>query len=167
MRWTSYKKNAFTIIEILIVVVIIGILAAALVPRLQRTQERAYDVKLEKEVRDLQSALFLYRSDKGEYPNSTFNRANTCINTTAAYAAKWQGVMNELSGYITNSIKWTHEWPYCIYYFRTYWLCDFWRDRWYAVIFATRGMEFPQYDLYGVQWERKVKARYCVYPTVK
>lgn len=38
-------KKTFTLIEMLIVIVIIGILAAALVPRLQSVQSRARDTK--------------------------------------------------------------------------------------------------------------------------
>ena len=40
----ALHKKTFTLIEMLIVVVIIGILAAALIPRLQDSQERTYDV---------------------------------------------------------------------------------------------------------------------------
>ncbi|MEI7477839.1 MAG: prepilin-type N-terminal cleavage/methylation domain-containing protein [bacterium] len=39
------KQKSFTLIEMLIVVVIIGILAAALIPRLQSVQARARDTK--------------------------------------------------------------------------------------------------------------------------
>ncbi|MEI7477147.1 MAG: prepilin-type N-terminal cleavage/methylation domain-containing protein [bacterium] len=39
------QKKSFTLIEMLIVVVIIGILAAALIPRLQSVQARARDIK--------------------------------------------------------------------------------------------------------------------------
>ena len=39
----SLKKKAFTLVEMLIVVVIIGILAAALIPRLTGAQSKARD----------------------------------------------------------------------------------------------------------------------------
>ncbi len=64
----SFKtKKAFTLIEMLIVVVIIGILAAALIPRLQSVQGRARDTKRKADISQLGSALAIYKSDVGTY----------------------------------------------------------------------------------------------------
>ena len=54
------RRKAFTLIEMLIVIVIIGILAAALVPRLQDVQYRARDTKRKADFQQLNSALFIY-----------------------------------------------------------------------------------------------------------
>ena len=50
-------KKTFTLIEMLIVIVIIGILAAALIPRLQSVQERARDTRRKTDISAIYNAL--------------------------------------------------------------------------------------------------------------
>ena len=57
------QKRTFTLIEMLIVIVIIGILAAALVPRLQSVQNRARDTKRKADLQQLSNGLYIYNSD--------------------------------------------------------------------------------------------------------
>ncbi|MDR0282205.1 MAG: prepilin-type N-terminal cleavage/methylation domain-containing protein [Candidatus Peribacteria bacterium] len=59
------QKNlkAFTLVEMLIVIVIIGILIAALLPRLQSAQARARDVSRQTGLSQIASALILYQGD--------------------------------------------------------------------------------------------------------
>jgi len=64
----SLQKKSFTLIEMLIVIVIIGILAAALVPRLQAVQWRARDTKRKADLRQIANALEIYLLDNGSYP---------------------------------------------------------------------------------------------------
>ena len=56
-------KKAFTLIEMLIVIVIIGILAAALIPRLQSVQARARDTKRKTDIRTIYNADEIYKVD--------------------------------------------------------------------------------------------------------
>ncbi len=76
MRATKNKKT-FTLIEMLIVIVIIGILAAALVPRLQSVQGRARDTKRKVDLRTLYNVFEVYRLDNGDYPDAT-NASTQC-----------------------------------------------------------------------------------------
>ena len=65
-RKLSFK--AFTLIEMLIVIVIIGILAAALVPRLQAVQNRARDTKRKADLSQVFTALMIYYEDNSSFP---------------------------------------------------------------------------------------------------
>ncbi len=62
------KREAFTLIELLIVVAIIGILAAIAVPNFLNAQLRAKIAKVESEMRNISSALEMYQMDNGMYP---------------------------------------------------------------------------------------------------
>jgi len=67
------KKNtlkAFTLVEMLIVIVIIGILIAALMPRMQQAQGRARDVTRKNDLQQCQTALVSYFWDTGKYPGN-------------------------------------------------------------------------------------------------
>ncbi|MEI7477590.1 MAG: prepilin-type N-terminal cleavage/methylation domain-containing protein [bacterium] len=61
------NKKSFTLIEMLIVVVIIGILAAALIPRLQSVQARARDTKRKADLHQIGTALAIYKEDNGGF----------------------------------------------------------------------------------------------------
>lgn len=67
---TSLKQQGLTLIEIMVVVVILGILAAVIVPRIMDRPDEARIVAAKNDVRALTSALKLYRLDNTVYPST-------------------------------------------------------------------------------------------------
>lgn len=66
-------KKGFTLIELLIVIAIIGVLATLLMVNFVGVRQRARDAQRKSDLRQMQSALELYRADNGNYPNSLPN----------------------------------------------------------------------------------------------
>ncbi|HTP46590.1 MAG TPA: type II secretion system major pseudopilin GspG [Usitatibacter sp.] len=64
------KRNGFTLIEVLVVVAILGILAAIVVPRIMDRPDEAKRVAAKADVSAIVQALKLYRLDNGNYPTT-------------------------------------------------------------------------------------------------
>lgn len=66
-----YKSKGFTIVELLIVIVVIGILAAITVVAFTGVQNRANDTTVKSDIRGIAKQLELYKADNGVYPAGT------------------------------------------------------------------------------------------------
>jgi len=64
------RHGGFTLIEIMVVVVILGILAAFVVPNIIGKPDEARVVKSKSDIRALESALGLYKLDNFYYPST-------------------------------------------------------------------------------------------------
>ncbi|HEX9778080.1 MAG TPA: type II secretion system major pseudopilin GspG [Geopsychrobacteraceae bacterium] len=64
------NKRGFTLIEIMVVVVILGILAGIVVPRLLDRPEEARRTKAAVQIKSLEEALGLFKLDNGFYPST-------------------------------------------------------------------------------------------------
>ena len=67
---SRHSLRGFTLIEVLIVVVILGILAGLIVPRIMDRPDQARVVAAKNDIQAIISALKLYRLDNGSYPSS-------------------------------------------------------------------------------------------------
>ncbi len=70
MRTKFNQIRGFSLIEIMVVVVILGILSAIIVPKLMSRPDDARKVKAKQDVLSIQTSLNLYKLDNGFYPNT-------------------------------------------------------------------------------------------------
>lgn len=63
-------QKGFSLIEIMVVVVILGILASIVVPKIISRPDEARVVKAKQDVLAIQNALDLYKLDNGNYPST-------------------------------------------------------------------------------------------------
>ena len=72
MRATTYKgSRGFTLIELMVVIVILGILATIMMPRILDRPEQARRMKAKVQIRNFQSAIALFKTDTGSYPTTS------------------------------------------------------------------------------------------------
>lgn len=69
-RQKNKKVSGFTLIEVMVVIVILGILAAIVVPRVMDRPDTARIAKAKQDIRTLESALNLYKLDNFNYPST-------------------------------------------------------------------------------------------------
>ena len=63
--------KGFTLIELMIVVVILGMLATVIMPRILNRPEQARRMKAKVDIRNIQSALALFKTDTGKFPTTS------------------------------------------------------------------------------------------------
>jgi general secretion pathway protein G len=73
------KKSAFTLIEILVVVILLGILAAVVIPQFTDASDEATAAATATNIQTVQAQVELYRAKTGSYP------ANLAALVTAGY----------------------------------------------------------------------------------
>jgi general secretion pathway protein G len=66
----KYRRDGFTLIEILVVIVVIAALAALVAPNVFRHVETANDAAARSQIEMLGAALDAYRLDNGRYPST-------------------------------------------------------------------------------------------------
>ena len=66
----AVSQSGFTLIEIMVVVVILGILAAIVAPNVIGRIDDAQAARIKQDLRNIESALKLYRLDNFDYPTS-------------------------------------------------------------------------------------------------
>jgi len=66
----SSIAKGFTLIELMIVVVILGLLATIVMPKVLSRPEQARRVKAKADIRNIQSALAYFKADTGRFPTT-------------------------------------------------------------------------------------------------
>jgi general secretion pathway protein G len=93
----SLRASGFTLIEVLIVVVILGVLAAVIVPRVLDRPDEARIAAARSDIATLSQALKLYRLDNGLYPSTDQGlKALVQKPTTNPLPGNWKAYLDRL-----------------------------------------------------------------------
>jgi general secretion pathway protein G len=65
-----FSRSGFTLIEIMVVIIILGILVGLIVPRFMEKPEKARIVKAQMQIESISAALKEYKLDSGDYPTT-------------------------------------------------------------------------------------------------
>lgn len=96
-RSTYARTGGFTLIEILVVVVILGILAAIVVPRVMQHPGEARQVRARQDVQAIVTALNTYKLDNFTYPSTEQGLDALVRKPTGEPAApNWHGYLDKL-----------------------------------------------------------------------
>ena len=86
----SRDSRGFTLIELMLVIIIIGVLVAMVAPRLAGRSQQAKDAAARADINaNLSAALDLFEMHNGRYP--TTGEALTALRTAPSGATDWKG----------------------------------------------------------------------------
>lgn len=88
--------SGFTIVELLVVIVVIGILAGLVLNSFSGAQGRARDAKRKTDIRTLTTALEIYYAENGQYPSGPLGSTAIDGSWATTLDASWQPLMNTL-----------------------------------------------------------------------
>src|SRR5581483_355611 len=89
-RWLQRRSGAFTLIEIMVVVVILGILAATIIPQFMGTTQDAKVSTAKANIAELESALERFNIHMDRHP-TTEEGLNALVTAPSGDENKWRG----------------------------------------------------------------------------
>jgi general secretion pathway protein G len=106
----AYRQRGFTLLEVMVVVVILGILAALVVPKIIGRPDEARAIAAKQDIASLMQALKLYRLDNQRYPTTEQGLQALIVQpATAPLAPNWKS-----GGYVERlpNDPWGHPYQY-------------------------------------------------------
>lgn len=106
----AVRQRGFTLLEVMVVVVILGILAALVVPRIIGRPDEARAIAAKQDIASLMQALKLYRLDNQRYPTTEQGLQALIVQpATAPLAPNWKA-----GGYVERlpNDPWGHPYQY-------------------------------------------------------
>lgn len=91
------RPGGFTLIEVMVVIVILGVLAALVVPRVMSRPDEARAVAARQDIAAIMQALKLYRLDNQRYPSTEQGLQALVTRPTAGPAApNWKAYLDKM-----------------------------------------------------------------------
>ena len=103
MRELLRDEQGFTLVELMVVIVILGILAGIGIPTYNNFVKRAYQAEVEVAARTLKLGLELYRFDNDEYPETQEGTVENPVSLEVLFAITEDG-SRKLEDYVS-------DWP--------------------------------------------------------
>jgi len=101
------SQRGFTLIEVMVVVVIIGLLAAIVAPNLIGNIDKAAVTRAKGDIRSIETALNLFRLDNFRYPSTDQGLQALVTNPGDALATNWERYLNSVP-----SDPWSNTYQY-------------------------------------------------------
>ena len=91
MHYSKQKKGGFTLVEIMIVVLIIGLLAAMAYPAFMKVKTHAQASRVANDFRSFAGLFEAYTLDNGTYPADASPGAFARQNRAGSWSLRWSG----------------------------------------------------------------------------
>ncbi len=103
----GFSQRGFSLIEIMVVVVIIGLLAAIIAPNVIGNIDRALVTRAQSDIRSIETALNLYRLDNFRYPSTEEGLSALVTSPGETSAPNWKRYLDSAP-----SDPWNNDYHY-------------------------------------------------------
>jgi len=102
------QSRGFTLLELMVVIVIIGVLAALIAPKVLENVDKAKITAAQADISNLMNALKMYKLDNGRYPSGDQGlQALVSKPTTGSMPGNWRSYLDKLP-----DDPWHHPYQY-------------------------------------------------------